>query len=540
MPAIPNDFDKQAFENNLYFLGLLSNHMGENACDNFDPNDKTKIQQAKDFKAMVAEHRRQFQLKLRINQAAKSKKDNPNATGEPMPAHWADDIDAFAREALHVDLFDHQRQLCRSPKRTVILIAGRGAGKSVAARVKAVHRAIRQPGHTVLVVSSGQRMSSDFGEKLHNLIIQSPIQRHVERVSQNQILFKNRSAINFLPAQADTIRGYHPATTNNDAGLTVILDEACFMEHGDDIRKAVEYALITTGRDHGSLTIVTSPSSIRSWVYNYVKLADNEDSDIEIIQCGSAANPTIPAEELERLRATKNELEYRAEVLGEWTDSAYSLFNGLIEPNIAPIDPAAIPETAIFALGADLAVSYSPTHDRNAIAVVAKTYAENEIEEEEEPNYALIKMIVLDQASDKEVRTTISRLASEFSIRTAYIENYQGKSVAEYCESLKLETTLVSPSAGAQQTVFHEMHRLLRQGKLTLAADLPGLFFSEIKAFEYRREANGHVSFGHPASKDQHDDTVYAAAWALQAAQTAKPKPTKPSIAPIIKFIPKK
>ncbi|MBD3267846.1 hypothetical protein GF373_14355 [bacterium] len=148
-------------------------------------------------------------------------------------------------------------------------------------------------------------------------------------------------------------------------------------------------------------------------------------------------------------------------------------------------------------------------------------------------------MVILDQASDKEVRTTISTLVKEFPIQAACIEQYQGKSVAEYCESLELETTLVAPTSGAQQTVFHEMHRLLRQGKLKLAADLPALFFNEIKAFEYKRDANGHVSFSHPAAAEAHDDTVYAAAWALQAAQAAQPQDIIPTVGPVIHFIPK-
>ena len=53
--------------------------------------------------------------------------------------------------------------------------------------------------------------------------------------------------------------------------MTVILDEACFMEQGEEIRKSVEYALITTSKEKGSIWIVSSPSSMASWVYAYVR-----------------------------------------------------------------------------------------------------------------------------------------------------------------------------------------------------------------------------------------------------------------------------
>ena len=80
------------------------------------------------------------------------------------------------------------------------------------------------------------------------------------------------------------------------------------------------------------------------------------------------------------------------------------------------------------------------------------------------------------------------------------------------------------------------MHRLLRQGKLILPKDLPELFFSELKAFEYKRDASGIISFGHPSSGKFHDDTIYATAWALHAAMQV-PGPYEPyNFPPMIKF----
>lgn len=452
-----------------------------------------------------------------------------------LPDPWKTDIVLFAREALHLELFPHQQELCLSSSRVNILIAGRGAGKSAAAHVKAIHSALAEPYQTVLVVSSGQRMSSDFGTQLLGLIRDSLLRDHIQTISQEQVTFKNGSTIKLLPANPDTIRGYHPRSGSPHRGMTVILDEACFMDQGEEIRKAVEYALITT--DSGQLYIVSSPSTIASWVYEYVKMAEDPNSGIHVIQCASTANPNISAEEIARLRATKNELEFKAEVLGEWVDGAYGLFSGIIEPNI--IDPAEpLPQCVDYAIGVDLALSFSPSHDRNALAVVARWYEKYNNDENDEalPHYRLVEMLILGQASDSELRSELKRLIRQYQPLSACIEQYQGKSLAEYCQSFNVETRLIAPTPGLQQMAFHEIHQLLRHQRLQLPASLPQTFFDEMRAFEYRREANGHISFGHPGGTKMHDDTCYALAWAVHAANTAPPRILSPPT--IFQFLP--
>ena len=520
----------------LQLYECLINQMVDYLQGDYDPEDNLRRKAMLDLRSTLTSRNQLLSHNRKQKSAAAKLRLVPDVL--PLPEAWKTDIAAFAAEALHIELYEHQKQLCRSQKRVNILIAGRGAGKSMAARVKALHDAVCNPGHTVLVVSSVLRMSCDFGEKLQDIIRNSQIQDRISSITQEEITFKNGSVIKFLPSNPDTIRGYHPKPVENQGGMTVILDEACFMEQGSEIRKAVEYALITTPKEKGSIWIVSSPSSIASWVYEYVQKSENEDSDIAVFNCPSFANPSISPEELERLKATKNEIEYRAEVLGEWTDSAYGLFSGLIEPNMTDFDYKTIPKNTTYSIGADLALSFSLNHDRNAVALMAKLWPHNP--ELEEPSYLLMDIIALDLASDKEVRYAIKNLKDKYRISNIAIEQYQGKSLAEYCQDhLKMETQLVCPTPGLQQTIFHEMHRLLRQGKLILPKDLPELFFNELKTFEYKREASGTISFGHPNSGKHHDDTVYAAAWALHAARLVT-EPYEPyNFPPMIKFIPR-
>mgnify|MGYP003745785593 CR=1 FL=1 len=452
----------------------------------------------------------------------------PPATG--FPDTWKDNPARFAHEALGLDLFEHQVQFCALRQRTALLIAGRGAGKSTAACVKALHQACSRPRSTVLVVSSGQRMSTHFGNQVLTLVRQSPLHDSVASLSHEQVVFKNGSEIKLLPANPGTIRGYHPKTTHGGGAMTIILDEACFMEQGDEIRKAVEYALITTPPDLGQLCIVSSPTSTASWVYEYVQRANQGDPDVGLIQCPSRANPRITEEELERLRAAKNPLEYRAEVLGEWVDGAYGLFAGLLESNRIGPDAEPLPEDHLAHLGADLALSFSPDHDRNALAVTASWPGPDG-----DLRFRVLDLVTLGHASGEELRRAVQDLCEKYGVQTAAIEQYQGKALAEYCQSLGIETQLAAPTPGNQQMIFHELHRLLREKRLQLPDALPDLFWEEMNAFEYRREADGRVSFGHPPRA--HDDTVYALAWSLFAAIHIPPP--KPSAKPLILFVPR-
>lgn len=464
---------------------------------------------------------------------AKAYSDEPENQAPGLPDAWKADVEIFTREAFDITLYDHQKRLCTSHKKTAILIAGRGAGKSQAAIVAALHDAVSREHQTVLIVSSTQRMSSEFGSRIIHLIGEcAPIKRMAQAMSSREIRFGNGSAIKCLPPNPSTIRGYHPKR-GGAGGVSVVLDEACFMERGGEVLTAVEYALITVPRDHGRLLIVSSPSAATSWVHALVKRAEAPDSDIESIHCASAANPLISTETIEALRREKNEHEFRAEVMGEWVEGGCGLFARYIDACRVTDDQ--LPGDAVFALGADLALSYSPNHDRSVLAVAARWQAPGEAE----PRYRLVEIAALEAVSDADIRRAAEGLIDRWGVDDAVIEQYQGKSLAEHCQSMGLAVELAAPTATRQRGLFHRMVGLMRDGRLELADDLPSLFFDELAAFEYRRSASGGEQFGHPLSGCVHDDTVYAAAWALEALFSEDERET-PAPRPQIAFMKQK
>jgi hypothetical protein len=450
-----------------------------------------------------------------------------------IPQQWKDDPITFAKEALQIDPHQEQQKLLRANKRINLFVAGRGAGKSTAAGVKALYRAMMNEKHTVLVVSTGQRMSNEFGDKIKELINENEIQQWVVSSTKEKVVFTNGSVIKFLPCNPSTIRGYHPKSTNRKSGITIILDEACYMNNGDEIRQAVEYAIITTDTPNGQIVITTSPSNKRSWVYHLYK---NQKDNIEIIQCASTANPSIDAIEIERLKDTKTESEYRAEVMGEWVDGAFSLFSGVIDPNIVDVDPKSFPKDAICTLGADLAISYQKTNDNNALVVVAKWW--DDTNPDTEARYRIVDCKILDRPSDNRVRDAVKELIETYQIEFSAIEQFQGKGIHEYCESFKVESELIHPNSGLQTTVFHEMYRLFSQNLIEIPKTIHPQLIDELKNFEYAHNESGRITYSH--ADNEHDDTVYALAWAIHVAIKAdyRNRPARTKV--VFKTIPHK
>ncbi len=456
-----------------------------------------------------------------------------------LPQEWPADPATFAEESLGITLRPHQQEFCNARRRIVVMIAGRGAGKSTAARVFATFTACRKANHTVLVVSSGQRMSSDFGRRINELIQSSRLKDYVKSSSASRIDLQNGSSIVLLPAKPDTIRGYHPKRTPaGDGGLSIILDEACFMEQGEEIRTAVEYALITTAKGNGQMVIASSPSSVHSWVYPLFLAGQEKREDIISFRWASTVNPDIGDEEIERLRETRTDLEFRAEVLAEWVSGSHSLFGGMIVEAIGPGESGTLYDGEIATLGADLALSYDEKHDASAFVVLARLcrkstpggesdlpwpYVRSSGEANERSVcFRVVDVVRLSRASTKTLLDTALGLVKRYGIAHTAVEQYQGKALHEFLAGQGVETELVAPTAATQEIIFNDLYNLFRGKLITIPEDFSGTLIEELKTFEYRRGATGRFSFGHPpGSKKIHDDTVYALAWALYAQRRA-------------------
>jgi hypothetical protein len=218
-----------------------------------------------------------------------------------------------------------QRDFLRSNHPRTLLNVTRQGGKSRATSAMALHRATFTPGATVLILSPGQRQSSEIFHKV--LEAYNAIGRPVKATYETQLKLElaNGSRVICLPGKEETVRCYSPEL--------IIIDEASRVP--DDLYRAVRPMLTMT---KGQLIALSTPFGQRGWFYHAWQSRTHEWHKIK-----------VPANEHPRI--SKDFLAQELAAMGQayMDQEYYCLFTamaGLVYPAIetcyAPLDPAAI------------------------------------------------------------------------------------------------------------------------------------------------------------------------------------------------------
>jgi hypothetical protein len=148
-----------------------------------------------------------------------------------------------------------QREVLLSKERQVLLNCCRQAGKSTTVSALALHQALFTPGSLTLVLSPGQRQSSETFKKIldGNSAIGRPIGASYE--TQLKIELANSSRILCMPGVESTVRCYSPNL--------IIIDEAARVP--DDLYRAVRPMLAVS---LGRLVALSTPFGQRGWFFN--------------------------------------------------------------------------------------------------------------------------------------------------------------------------------------------------------------------------------------------------------------------------------
>jgi hypothetical protein len=191
-----------------------------------------------------------------------------------------------------------------------ILCCGRQTGKSTVGAVLAVHKALTQPGSTVLVVAPGERQAKLLFSKALSLYRQAgyPLPAHSER--RTGLELSNGSIIEALPAVERTTRGY-------SVDLLVV-DEAAAMPDMD--YHGILPALIAT---QGEQVLLSTPRGSRGFFHELW----HSDDDWQRVMVRSDEVGRIREEDLEVFRQTMPEQFFRQEFYCEWLDTEGSLFS---------------------------------------------------------------------------------------------------------------------------------------------------------------------------------------------------------------------
>jgi Terminase large subunit, T4likevirus-type, N-terminal len=191
-----------------------------------------------------------------------------------------------------------------------ILCCGRQTGKSTVGAVLAVHKALTQPGSTVLVVAPGERQAKLLFSKARRLYEMAghPLPAHSER--RTGLELSNGSIIEALPAVERTTRGY-------SVDLLVV-DEAAAIPDMD--YHGILPALIAT---QGHQVLLSTPRGKRGFFHEIWE----SDDDWQRMIIRSDEVPRIQAQDLEVFRSAMPYEFFRQEFYCEFLDAEGSLFS---------------------------------------------------------------------------------------------------------------------------------------------------------------------------------------------------------------------
>ncbi len=226
----------------------------------------------------------------------------------------------FAERILHQPLWPHQIKAAESKAFVTTVAAARRTGKTEMAEVLAMHTAFSNRDATVLIMSAtedaARRLTESIGARLNaNQLTRGAL------VADNatRVKLANGSQIVSLPASQRQVRGYGKGV------LLVILDEAGFM--ADELWAAAQYTALDERANGSRIVVLGSPwGSAEHFFRRGFLLGVGEDEDYASCQWSHKVNPQLDHAYLERERQRTAPAIYAAEVLGEWSDAAGSLF----------------------------------------------------------------------------------------------------------------------------------------------------------------------------------------------------------------------
>jgi len=217
----------------------------------------------------------------------------------------------FAR-SLGLEPDPWQADLLRSDSKRVLMNVSRQAGKSTAAAVLALHRALYHPKSLVLCLAPALRQSQELFAKIAGFYgtLGEPMRAYAERWLSLELT--NGSRIVTLPGSERTVRGF--------SGVALLLlDEASRVD--DDLYYALRPMLAVSG---GSLILLSTPYGRRGAFFEEWTNGTGWDKyEVPATEC-----PRISPEFLEEERRTQHPFYFRQEYMASFEEAEGAFFSG--------------------------------------------------------------------------------------------------------------------------------------------------------------------------------------------------------------------
>ena len=129
------------------------------------------------------------------------------------------DVGRFATDTFGLQLDPKQAELLGTESKRVIVNCTRQWGKSTMTAVKAVHRAMFEPGSLSVAIAPSERQSGEFVRKVRDLCASAGCRTRGDGQNRASAVLDNGSRVVGLPAVERTTRGFSNASL-------LIVDEA--------------------------------------------------------------------------------------------------------------------------------------------------------------------------------------------------------------------------------------------------------------------------------------------------------------------------
>lgn len=367
----------------------------------------------------------------------------------------------------------------------VIAVAGRRAGKSMAAINQVIFWSLKYPGCKIWYVTPTDSQSEVvLTEIMNGLKDSNLIKSKRSSKGSREILFKNGTSLMFKSASAGgNLRG-------SDINFTII-DEAAYLNN-----KTFEADIMPSMAVGGKKCLIISTPKGKNWFYKYyLKGLDKTQKDFKSFKFLSTDNPKANTKLIEMFRQSVPEGVFAQEYLGSFEDSA-SVFRNIEQ--VCVLQPANAPEPGMsYYVGVDIGL----ISDETVITVINSRG----------------EVCMVDRFTQVEAPELRERLLSHLRkwkpVRTLIEENNQGLVLLQ---DLKRSYANITGFKTTNQSKEEIINRLVAAfSGLEIKALNDDEMILQLNSFIFELTATGKIRYC--AAQGFHDDIVMSLALAWNA-----------------------
>ncbi len=393
----------------------------------------------------------------------------------------------FSIHVLKIKPYKYQAQMLEDDSKRILIVAGRGVGKTVSLAIKALWNAFVKPNYEVMIVAPTLRQSRIVYETMRGMIRKNKFIYSRADITLHETRFDNESVIRVVPVgeKGDIARGFHPDM--------LIFDETAFMP--DEAILAIEPSVLPKD---GTIIYSSTPYGMHNRFYELYKM---HQSDWPIYKIPSWQCPLAKKDFLESMRKSIPYAHYMQEYGAEFISEVGMLYPyDLVLKNAKDYEYKSIDDGPTI-MGVDVAGAGA---DENAIVIVKK----------EDDIYKVVWAKGIKKMTFEELANYIIGIVDRFGVRKINVErNGVGEGLYQQLMSKAITGVNINGfyAVGRERVnMYYRTKALLEQNNLILNKNDRKMLMQSSN-YEVKESADGTLRIlkgkGHD---DMWDALVYA------------------------------